>query len=91
MFFFVLYLLIRLLVRVLAGNSAVSELEIENAAVRHQLAVMRRSRKRLPLRRLERLLLAAASGLLVRERWWVFLVSPQTLLRTHRPFPVRDA
>lgn len=84
MFFFVLYLLIRRLLRVLAGNSAASVLELENAVLRHQLAVLRRSRKRPPLRRRERLLLAAASGLLVRERWSVFFVSPQTLLRWHR-------
>jgi putative transposase len=40
--------------------------------------------KRPPLRRRDRLLLAAASTLLPRERWSVFLVTPQTLLRWHR-------
>jgi putative transposase len=59
-------------------------LEVENALLRHQLAVLRRTVKRPPLRRRDRLLLAAASTLLPRERWAVFLVTPQTLLRWHR-------
>lgn len=68
----------------LAGSSAVAALEVENAVLRHQLVVLRRTVKRPPLRRRDRLLLAAASGLLPWERWPVFLVSPQTLLRWHR-------
>jgi hypothetical protein len=40
--------------------------------------------KRMPLRHRDRVLLAAASGLLGRERWHSFPVSPQTLLRWHR-------
>ncbi len=52
--------------------------------LRHQLRVLRRSVNRPPLTRCDRVLLAAASGLLPRERWAMFLVSPQTLLRWHR-------
>src|SRR6266540_51083 len=74
----------RRMLRVLAGSSAVAAVEVENAVLRHQLTVLRRSVKRPPLRRRDRLLLAAASGLLPRDRWSVFLVSPQTLLRWHR-------
>jgi putative transposase len=83
-FFFVVYLLMRRLLRVLAGSSAVAALEVENAVLRHQLVVLRRAVKRPPLRRRDRVLLAAASGLLPRGRWPVLLVSPQTLLRWHR-------
>jgi hypothetical protein len=52
--------------------------------LRHQLRVLRRSVKRPLLFRRDRVLLAAASRLVPRERWAVFLVSPQTLLRWHR-------
>jgi putative transposase len=57
---------------------------VENAVLRHQLAVLRRTVKRPELRRGDRLVLAAASGLLSREHWSAFLVSPQTLLRWQR-------
>jgi hypothetical protein len=58
-------------------------LELENAVLRHQLRVLGRAVKRPPLRRRDRVLLAAVSTLLPRERWSVFLVSPQTLVRWH--------
>src|SRR6266487_2405076 len=74
----------RRLLRVFAGNSSVAALELENAVLRHQVTVPRRTAKRPPLRRRDRLLLAAAGGLLPRDRWSVLLVSPQTLLRWHR-------
>jgi len=69
---------------VFASGSSVATLEVENAVLRHQLAVLRRTVERPRLRRRDRVLLAAASTLLPRERWSVFLVSPQTLLRWHR-------
>jgi putative transposase len=75
---------VRRLLRVFGGGSSIAALEVENALLRHQLAVLRRTVKRPPLRRRDRLLLAAASTLLPRERWAVFLVTPQTLLRWHR-------
>jgi hypothetical protein len=55
-----------------AGRSSVAALEIENAVLRHQLAVLRRKAGRLRLRRMDRVLLAAASRLLPRERWSLF-------------------
>src|SRR5437660_5738168 len=61
----------RRLLRVFAGSSAVAALEVENAVLRHQLTVLRRTVKRPPLRRRDRLLLAAAGGLLPRDRWSV--------------------
>jgi len=82
--FFLLYALLRRWLRVAGGRSCERFLEVENAVLRHQLAVLRRRVKRPRLNRLDRVLLAAASRLLPRERWSSFLVTPQTLLRWHR-------
>jgi putative transposase len=82
--FFLVHLALRRLFRVFARSSAVAALEVENAVLRHQLRVLRRTVKQPPLGRRDRLLLAVASGFLPRDRWAVFLVSPQTLLRWHR-------
>jgi len=82
--FFLLYAVVRRWLRVAGGRSSERPLEIENALLRHQLAVLRRRVKRPRLRRLDRVLMAAASRLLPRERWSSFLVAPQTLLRWHR-------
>lgn len=84
MLFFLIYLAVRRMLRVLAGASAQRSLEIENAVLRHQLAVLCRRVRRPRLRRGDRVLLAAASRLLPKERWASFLVTPQTLLRWHR-------
>jgi putative transposase len=81
--FFLLHLVLRRLLRLVVGSSAAAPLEAENAVLRHQLRVVRRTVKRPPLARRDRVLLAAASRLLPRDRWAVFLVSPQTLLRWH--------
>ena len=54
MFLFVVYLFARRLVRALVGHSSVAALEVENAVLRHQLAVMRRAVKRPRLRRRDR-------------------------------------
>jgi putative transposase len=83
-FFFLVHLMLRRLVRLVAGRSAAAALEVENAVLRHQLVVLGRTVKRPELRRRDRLVWAAASGLLPRERWPVFVVSPQTLLRWQR-------
>jgi putative transposase len=80
---FVRYVMMRRLLKVLLGGDE-RGLEVENMVLRHQLAVLRRTAKRPALCRRDRLLLAAASRLLPRERWPLFLVSPQTLLRWHR-------
>jgi putative transposase len=82
--FFLLYAVLRRWLRVAGGRSRERSLEVENAVLRHQLAVLRRGVKRPRLNRLDRALLAAASRLLPRERWSSFLVTPQTLLRWHR-------
>jgi transposase len=83
-FFFLVHLMLRRLVRLAAGRSAAAALEVENAVLRHQLVVLRRTVKRPELRRRDRVVWATASGLMPRERWPVLLVSPQTLLRWQR-------
>src|SRR6266536_2300629 len=84
-----MYMAVRRLLRVFGGASSAAALEVENAVLRHELAVLRRTLKRPPLQRRSRLLLAAASTLLPTDRWSVFLVSPQTLLRWHRELVAR--
>jgi len=83
-FFSLAYLVVRRLLGVLLGGSAVAPLQVENAVLRHQLAVLGRTVKRPRLRRRDRVFLAAAAAVLSRERWPVVLVSPQTLLRWQR-------
>jgi transposase len=58
--------------------------EIEILVLRHELAVLRRQHPRPRLQPADRALLAALSRLLLRARWSVFLVQPQTLLRWRR-------
>ena len=89
MLFFLAHLAVLRLMRAARGESSVAALEMENAVLRHQLAVLGRMVKRPPMRRRDRMVLAAASRLLPRERWSVFLVSPQTLLRWHRELVAR--
>jgi hypothetical protein len=79
--FFLLHLAVSRALQLLTGGSDRRSLEIENAVLRHQLAVLRRGVKRPQLRRIDRVFLAAASRLLPRDRWGSFLVSPQTLIR----------
>src|SRR5262249_47648483 len=84
-----MHLAVRRFLRAFAGGSSVAALEMENAVLRHQLAVLRRTVRCPPLRRRGRVLLAALSGVLRRERWSAFLVSPQTLVRRHRELVAR--
>ena len=46
MLFFLVHLAMRRLLRVFVGSSAVAALEVENAVLRHQLAVLGRRVKR---------------------------------------------
>jgi len=83
--FGLVYLLLRRIVRLIAGSSN-NELstEVELLVLRHQLKVLKRQVGRPRLRRRDRLFMAAISRVLPRARWSSFLVSPQTLLRWHR-------
>jgi hypothetical protein len=58
-FFFLVHLMLRRLVRLIAGRSAAAALEVQNAVLRHQLVVMRRTVKRPELRRRDRVVWTA--------------------------------
>ena len=83
-----LYLLIRTLVALMIGNSRHghddSAKDLEILVLRHQLRVLQRTSGRPQLRPVDRVLLAAASRAMPRDRWVAFLVTPATLLRWHR-------
>ena len=82
------YLLLRTLVARIIGTSrrgrddGAKDLEI--LVLRHQLRVLRRTSGPPRLRAMDRMLLAAASRAIPRDRWAAFLVTPATLLRWHR-------
>jgi transposase len=85
---FVYFVLLRL-VGALARHGSVSQLQLENAVLRHQVKVLRRTVRRPELRDRDRAFLAAASRALSRDRWASFMITPQTLLRWHREFVKR--
>jgi hypothetical protein len=82
------YLLLRTLVALLirtgkhGQDDGAKDLEI--LVLRHQLRVLQRTAGRPKLRPIDRMLLAAASRAIPRDRWVAFLVTPATLLRWHR-------
>jgi transposase InsO family protein len=77
-----LYFLVRRLLG--TGSRQQDERDIELLVLRHQVKVLQRQVKRPRLRRLDRLLLAAASRTMPRDLWSSFVVRPETLLRWHR-------
>ena len=72
------------LIGVLTGLGGASQLQLENAVLRHQVKILRRTVRRPELKDRDRAFLAAASRALSRERWASFMVTPHTLLRWHR-------
>ncbi len=85
MFFALVYLLLRRVLRLIAGSSNEQmNAEVEVVVLRHQLMVLKRQVGRPRRRRRDRLFLAALSRTLPRAGWSSFVVSPQTLLRWHR-------
>jgi putative transposase len=84
---FLLGLAIRALSRLLVGSRGDDgSKDLEILVLRHQLQVLRRKSGPPELRAIERVLLAAASRSIPRQRWSCFLVTPATLLRWHREF-----
>jgi putative transposase len=82
---FMLWLIVRLLTRLLVlpdADDRAKDLKI--LVLRHQLRVLRRKTGRPKFTAADRVLLAAASQVLPRQRWASLLVTPQTLLRWHR-------
>jgi putative transposase len=83
-----LYLVARALVRLLVGGGQQGQddgsKDLEILVLRHQLRVLQRTSGRPRLRPIDRVLLAAASRVIPRDRWVAFLVTPPTLLRWHR-------
>src|SRR5664280_899935 len=83
-----LYLVVRALVGFLVGGGQQGRddgsKDLEILVLRHQLRVLQRTAGRPKLRVIDRILLAAASRVIPRDRWVAFLVTPATLLRWHR-------
>src|SRR5688572_2732189 len=79
------YLVLRRLLQLTALRVRSNDfIELEIVVLRHELAILRRRRKRPVLTAVDRLFLTAASRCLARERWQSFLITPATLLRWHR-------
>ncbi len=79
------YFALRWLLQALAPSGRADlEREVELLVLRHQVKVLSRGVRRPRLRRRDRMLLAAASRVLSRDRWKTFVVTPRTLLRWHR-------
>src|SRR5262245_13160636 len=73
------YLVLRRLLQLVALRVRSNDFkELEIVVLRHELAILRRQRKRPALTTVDRLFLAAASRLLARERWRSFMITPVT-------------
>jgi putative transposase len=82
---FLVWLIVRAVARVLVlPGAADGTKDLEILVGRQQLRVLRRKAGRPRFTTLDRVLLAAASRVLPRDRWAMLLVTPQTLLRWHR-------
>ena len=83
-----LYLVVRALVRLLVSAGQPGRVDeskdLEILVLGHQLRVLQRTAGPRKLRAIDRVLLAAASRVIPRDRWVAFLVTPATLLRWHR-------
>jgi hypothetical protein len=83
LFFFCL--VIRVLARLLIiGGQDDGAKDLEILVLRHELRVLQRTSGPPKLRFIDRVLLAAASRSIPRDRWSCFMVTPATLVRWHR-------
>jgi putative transposase len=83
------FMIVRRLLGLAGLGLAPDAKDVEIAVLRHQLAVLRRQIARPRYTRGDRLTLAVLARLLPRERWGAFLVTPATLLRSHRELVAR--
>jgi putative transposase len=83
------FLIVRRVLGVLGLGRSPDEKDVEIAVLRHQIAVLNRQLRRPRFSAGDRLVLAALSRVLPRDRWAVFLVTPATLLRWHRDLVAR--
>jgi putative transposase len=81
---FLLALIVRTLARLLLRTGQDGSKDVEILVRRHQLRVLRRKTGPPKLRAIDRVLLAAASRAIPRDRWVAFPVTPATLLRWQR-------
>jgi len=76
-----LYFVLRRLLGMLSSRDrAAEQVRLENLVLRHQVTILRRQVKRPVYSRRDRALRAAASRLLPRGCWGVFLVRPETIM-----------
>jgi putative transposase len=78
------FLLVRRVLGVLHLGPNPDDKDIEIAVLRHQLFILERQARRPRDNDTDRLALSTLAGLVPRERWSVFLVTPATVLRWHR-------
>ena len=84
------YLVLRWLLQLVAMRIRSNNFkELEIVVLRHEIAILRRQRRRPALTTVDRLFLAAASRCLSRDRWRSFIITPATLLRWHRRLVAR--
>jgi hypothetical protein len=83
------FLIVRRVLGLVGLGSAPGAKDVEIAVLRHQLMVVRRQVTRPRYQPTDRMVLATLAKLLPRQRWAVFLVTPATLLRWHRPNGMR--
>jgi hypothetical protein len=77
------YRLLRSLLRLLL-RCGVDERGLDAAVLRHQLKILSRGGTRPRFTDADRAFLAAAAGVISRDRWKSFLVGRDTLIRWHR-------
>jgi len=78
----VCYCILRLALRITSDDDT-REREAEIIVLRHQLAVLKRASPRPHIRLRDRMMIAAFSRLIRRDRWSGFIVSPATILHWH--------
>jgi putative transposase len=83
------FLVARKLLGLLGLGPASDARDVEIAVLRHQLAVLARQVARPRCTPTDRIVLVWLAGLLPRDRWRAFLVTPATLLRWHRELIAR--